>query len=271
MEVNKKGIILPTIYTKETWERGGKRKEHKKYIGKYYVSWSQIESFNDKAGFNTGLLGVFEYLRKYFLKEKYPDMGWGDHGTSVEAYITVRSEDRKTLDEKTLEALEWADRHFTKEGKALLDTIEPLGVFQYEICYYIKELDVIVLGYIDDMSAPDAEGCIKMLRDYKTKSESSKKDLHLPKKFQIEIYSSALEQLKYKVQNSEYCIIDRSGGRECMEGGGKEALNIGKKIWYEPYRALTKDRKKEMDELLINTVTRISEYFKCFNSYFNVN
>ena len=56
-----------------------------------------------------------------------------------------------------------------------------------------------------------------------------------------------------------------------MEGGGKEALNIGKQIWYEPYRALTKERKEEMDELLINTVTEISEYFKCFNSYFNVN
>jgi hypothetical protein len=55
-------LNLPGQYTKEIWKRGGSKKEHKKFIGKPYVSWSTCESFNDKAGFNTGLLGEFEWM-----------------------------------------------------------------------------------------------------------------------------------------------------------------------------------------------------------------
>ena len=50
-------LNLAGVYTEDVWKRGGSKEEHKKFIGKYYLSWSQIESFNDKAGFNTGLLG----------------------------------------------------------------------------------------------------------------------------------------------------------------------------------------------------------------------
>ena len=66
-------IKLPGFYTEEIWIRGGSIPQHKKYIGKYYISWSSCESFNDKAGFNTGLLGEYEYILNKFCKVQFPD------------------------------------------------------------------------------------------------------------------------------------------------------------------------------------------------------
>lgn len=245
------------------WEVGGSRPEHKKFIGKLRTSWSQLESFNDEKGFNTGLLGEYEYIRNYFSLEKYPDMGWSLFGSGTESYVTVRDFDRGKLDQSTLETLEWAEQHFTQEEKDVLNTIETLGEFQHEVCYYVEELDVIILGYIDDMTPP-VDNVIELIRDYKTKSEASKKDLHSEKKFQLEIYISAKEQQNYTVRGSEYIVIERFGGRECMMGGGAGVLRLGNKIWREPYRKLTPARKKQMDDMLIKTIIKISDYYKMF-------
>lgn len=258
-------ILLPQVYTKEIWARA-KVKEHKKYIGKHYVSWSQVESFNDKSGFNTGLLGEFEYMRSYFSRERHPDMGWGQFGTEAEAYITVRDADPTTLDDNDRQAIADAKVNFNEKEKAILETIKPLGIFQREVCLYIEELDVIVLGYIDDMSRPYKKK-VKMLRDYKTKSENSKKDLHLPKKHQIEIYELYLNQMGLEVENREYCIVERLGGGECMRGGGRESLSIGERIWYEPYE-VKEGRLDETKQMLIDSITKISALYKTYQKYF---
>lgn len=261
----KQEINLPQTYTKEVWERT-KNPHNKKFIGKSYVSWSQIESFNDKSGFNTGLKGEFEYLRKYFTGEKYPDMGWGRFGSEAEAYITVRDTDPSKLDAFDKECVESAEKLFSDKEKDVLKKIKPLGVFQDEICYYVEELDVIVLGYIDDRSRP-RNGKVKMLRDYKTKSKSSKKDLHLPKKHQIEIYVLGLKQRGLEVENTEYCIVERLGGAECMRGGGREVLKVGETIWYEPYE-IKEGRLEETHEMIVTTVKRISSLYTTYNKYF---
>lgn len=245
---NKFGYVLPGVYTKEIWERGGKIKEHKKFIGKHYISWSSIESFNDKNGFNTSLLGEYEYMLNKFFKIEFPDLGWGDFGHQVENYITLRTD----------------GENFTDVEKSVLETIEPLGNYQREVCLYIEELDIIVLGYIDDHSTPTKEKHIEILRDYKTKSESSKKDLHLPKKFQLELYAMYLISLGYTVGKGQYVVIERLGGKECMNGGGRAVLSIGERVWYEDYLRLNEDRFKEAQELVKNTVTRISSYYRTY-------
>lgn len=265
MKINSKGIVLPRIYTKETWERGGSNERNKKYIGKYYVSWSQIESYRSKSGFNTGLAGNYEYIRNYFSGEKYPDLGWGQFGSVTEAYICY-NKNREGLSDEDKELLSVADKHFSDKEKAVLETIEPLGVFQYELCYYIEELDVIILGYSDDFTPP-VNNIIKKLRDYKTKSESSKVDLHYEEKKQFEIYYATLEQYGFTVEEVEYCIIERLGGAECFRGGGFESLHVGNKVWYEPYDMEKVSPKgiARMKEVVIEAVTGISETFKVYN------
>lgn len=250
-------IKLPKIYTEELWIKGGSRQEHKQFIGKYYVSWSQIESFNSSNGFNTALLGEYEYILHYFSKVQFPDMGWGEFGHLTEAYICYKGTDSE--DEHYKKSLSF----FSDKEKEVLNTIEPLGTFQYEVCYYVEELDVVVLGYIDDMS-PIKDKIVKKLRDYKTKSESSKKDLHKPEKYQLDLYTAYLKQQELTVSGSEYCVIERLGGAECMRGGGVDSLSIGERIWMEDYKPLTEEREKEMKEVLKNTITRISKLYTQF-------
>ncbi len=195
-------------------------------------------------------------------------MGWGDFGSETEAYITLRNQaDLSNIEEKVQEEFEKAKINFTAKEKEVLDKIEPLGVFQTEICYYVEELDILVLGYIDDHS-PVIEGKIKKLRDYKTKSESSKKDLHDDKKHQIELYILGLRQQGYEVESAEYCIIERFGGKECMNGGGRESLSIGDRIWYESYK-WDEERLKVTHQMIIDTATKISSLYKTFLKYFS--
>lgn len=262
-------IILPGVYTDVVWKRGGSIAEHKKFIGKYYISWSSCESFNEKSGFNTGLLGEYEYILNKFCGVKFPDMGWGDFGSETEAYITLRNKtDLQGIEDKVLKEFEKSKVNFTAKEKEILDQVEPLGVFQTEICYYIKEIDIILLGYVDDHS-PVVNGKIKMLRDYKTKSESSKKDLHDAKKHQIEGYILAFNQRGIEVENAEYCIIERFGGKECMNGGGRESLSIGDRIWYEAYM-WDVERLKVTHQMIIDTATKISSLYSTYLKYFKL-
>ena len=266
-------VKLPQTYSLETWKRGGSRREHKKYIGLPYISWSQIESFNDKSGFNTGLLGEFEYIIKYLSFNTFKDLGFGVFGSETEAYITLRNLPKKELlkfEEKVQKEFQDALKNFSEKEKTVLNTIEPLGIFQDEICYYVEELDIIVLGYIDDRTQEDSYGNIDLLRDYKSKSESSKKDLHLDKKYQIELYILGLRQRGLNVLGAEYCIIERFGGRECMNGGGRESLSVGDRIWYEPY-SWTEERLKQTHQMIIDTAIRISSLKNTYDKYFGTN
>lgn len=243
-------LQLPKTYSEFLWERGGKVPEHKKYIGKNCISWSQIETFNSKSGFNTGLLGKFEYMRKYFFGEKYPDMGWGTFGNQVEDYITEKK----------------GEENFTKDELKVLDKIEPLGVFQEEILIYFEDLDFVLLGYLDD-STPPKDKKVEILRDYKTKSENSKKDLHKASKYQIEVYILGLRKKGLEVEKAEYCIIERLGGYQCMQGGGREALKVGEKIWYEPYE-WTEKRLGETEKMIKQTAKKISDLYKTYLKIF---
>ena len=261
-------LNLAGVYSEDVWKRGGSKEEHQKYIGKPYLSWSQIESFNDKAGFNTGLLGEFEWMLNKLTEIDFGDMGWGQFGSEVEAYITLRNEkDLSWVEEKVQKEFQDALKNFSDKEKAVLDAIEPLGVFQDEICYYVEELDIIVLGYIDDRTIQEEDGNIRLLRDYKSKSESSKKDLHLDKKYQIELYILGLRQRGLNVLGAEYCIIERFGGRECMNGGGRESLSVGDRIWYESY-SWTEERLKQTHQMIIDTATRISSLKTTYDKFF---
>lgn len=231
-------VFLPKVY------KGG----NEKYVGKPMISWSQIETWNDKAGFSTGLKGLQEYILKYFTGATFPDMGWGTFGTEAEGYICER---------------EYADK-FTDAEKEVLNKIEPLGVFQQEIVIDFGEF--VVLGFIDD-AKPD----FKLIRDYKTKSEDSKKDLHLPKKHQLELYALWVLQEYGFIPEAEYMVIERLGGKECMSGGGRDALSIGKQVWHEPYRntgIITAERLEETKALVLKTVEEISSFYRTYVKVF---
>src|SRR6476620_5317227 len=94
-------VFLPKMY----------KRDDERFKGKYMISWSQVETWNDKKGFNTGMEGFREYILKYFIGASFKDMGWGTFGTETEGYICERL---------------YADK-FTDREKEVLDRIKPLG------------------------------------------------------------------------------------------------------------------------------------------------
>ncbi len=245
MTKNKMSLELPKKYSAEQWERGGSNPAHKKFIGTPVTSWSQVESWTAKKGFNTGMAGNKEYMIRYFLGERFPDMGWGQFGNEVEDCVTLGHCDP-----------------FDDEEMILLKDVEPLGVFQDEIV--IDFGDFCLLGYIDDRTE-DKDGIVEIVRDYKTKSKSSKADLHDAKKLQLELYILGLQQRGFEVKRAEYLIIERLGGRECMNGGGRESLTVGNNIWKEKYLFSQKSIERA-ESIVRETVKEISDYYKVFKA-----
>jgi len=247
---------LPKIYSQKQWERGGCLEQHKKYIGKPYISWSAVETWRKEKAFApkpefSYLTGKQAFLTRYCLGDNsYVSdsmIDFGTFGTETENYICDRTD---------------ADK-FEQHERKVLDTIKPLGVFQREVIMPFRGF--ILIGYIDDMTLPDEKGNVELVRDYKTKSKSSKKDLHDVDKLQLDLYIGALQKEGLKVKRAEYCIIERLGGRECMQGKGRTVLSIGKEIWYEDY-SYNNDTIKRAKDLVREAAKEISEYWKVFKT-----
>lgn len=207
--------------------------------GKYYISYSQITAFNEAKGFDTGKSGKEEYIRKYFLGEKFVDnKGYAEFGKQVEAYITLGQDKDK----------------FSSEELATLDTIQPLGVFQHE--FKLQYPEFYILGYIDD-ATPD----FTKLRDYKTCSKKSGEKYYTDEYTQLILYAMAIKQQKGKLpKHLEVCAIERNGNGF---KGGRQALTVGKEVWYIP-QTLNAKRIKALDKLILSTVEQISKYYEVF-------
>lgn len=207
--------------------------------GNCYISYSQITAWHEAKGFDTGLPGKVEFIRKYFLGETFEDTkGFGLFGTEVEGYITERN---------------YADK-FTDQEKKVLEQISPLGVFQKE--FKLKYDGFYVLGYIDDM-LPDAT----KIRDYKTASKKSGKKYEEDAYFQLDLYALAIKQETGKLPKElEVCIIERLGNGF---NGGRDVMTVGNDVWYVQ-RKTNKERLKKLEQTILQTAEEISEYYQVF-------
>ncbi len=204
--------------------------------GNGYLSYSSISLWNDIKGFNTGRLGKEEFIRSYFFGEEHGDaMGWAAFGSAVEDYICKR---------------ESADR-FTDEEKKILETIEPLGLYQHEIKipfenFYLK-------GFVDDQTKDR-----KKVRDYKTASANSAKKYYTPAYKQLAVYSLATYKELGFIPEAEVCIIERAGNP--FRG---EPLSVKENVWYVP-RTVTVEELQELEQYIITTAKEISQAYKVY-------
>lgn len=208
--------------------------------GQSYISYSQITAWNAPKGYNTGKPGKEEFIRSYFLGEKFEQDkgGFASFGEHVENYITKREDGDK----------------FTADEKAILETITPLGLFQREIRiefegFYLK-------GYIDDIS-PD----LTHIRDYKTASLNSAKKYYEDDYQQLDVYSLAILKETGKIPTSlEVVVIERKGNGY---KGGRDVLKVGGQIWVIP-RQTNAAKLDLLSTNIINTAKEISEYYEIF-------
>jgi hypothetical protein len=207
--------------------------------GRYYISYSQLSSFNEKKGFNTGLSGKIEYIRSYFLGEKFEDInGFATFGQEVESYITDRT---------------CADK-FTNKEKEVLETIIPLGTFQKEFKLDFGEF--YVLGFIDDCN-----NNLTKIRDYKTCSKKSGEKYTKDDYYQLDIYAMAIKQETGKLPKElEVCCIEREGNGF---KGGRDVMNVANDVWYIQ-RKTTKERQDYLKKYILETAMEISKYYTIF-------
>jgi hypothetical protein len=203
-----------------------------------FLSYSQIDLWNCKKGFDTGLPGKQEYIRKYFLGEKFPSGSFAQFGSDVEDYICQRKGAEK----------------FTDAELEVLQQIKPLGVFQKE--FKLKFNGFYLKGFIDD-----AKEDFSIIADYKTASEASVKKYYKPEYEQLDVYALAIKQLTGKLPKEMYvCAISRLGNGF---KGGRSVLKVGEQVWYIP-REITEERLTTLEKKIITTANEISEYYTVF-------
>lgn len=205
--------------------------------GRPKLSYSQYNLWREKKGFNTGLLGRWEYIRKYLLRESYPQNAYGSFGQDVECYVRKQG----------------CEERFSDEEKKTLDQVEPLGIYEYKV--EVDFGDFVLEGYIDDMTEDHS-----IYRDYKTASENSKEKLYKDDYEQLDIY--ALYSLRENgfIPIIELCIIERMGN---AYAGGREALKVGENIWWHR-KKIDKEGLETLDKKIRQTAEEISEYYKVF-------
>lgn len=214
-------------------------KQDDKGIG--VLSYSQVSLWNELKGFNTGQKGYIEYIRRYFLGEKFEDKtGFAQFGQETENYITVRKDKDK----------------FSNKEREVLERIEPLGNYQVEFKLHFPEHNFYLIGYIDD-----ATDDLKYIRDYKTASENSSKKYYSEEYEQLDLYSLAVKQTKgYLPDKLEVVCIERLGNGF---RGGRDIMSVGENIWYIE-RQTNEERLNKLEQKIINTAKEISEYWEVF-------
>ena len=231
--------------------------------GEYYISYSQANSFLDAKGFNTGLEGVLEYVKSYFLGERWDDQGWALFGCHTEDYIChakKSSKEIKKLDKELIESgnpsITEAINSFSDEEKEVLNKIEPLGNFQVEVKYYIFD-NVYLLGYIDD-----ATHDLSKIRDYKTASKTSKAKYYKDDYKQLDLYALWVKEKTGKIPEMEVLGIERKGN--CFgKVNARDLLSVGEELWLIP-RETSEERLDKIKEDLKETVREISDLYKIF-------
>jgi hypothetical protein len=203
-----------------------------------FLSYSQVDLWHCAKGFDTGLPGKQEYIRKYFLGEKFPSGVFAQFGKEVEDYICER---------KSAEM-------FDEKEKAKLETIKPLGVFQKQ--FRLDFDGFYAMGFIDD-----ANEDFSVIADYKTASPTTVKKYSKPEYEQLDLYALAIRQLTGRLPERMYvCAISRTGNGFKF---GRDVLKVGEDIWYIE-RTTNEERLAALENKIITTAQEISEYYTVF-------
>ncbi len=206
--------------------------------GKPYISYSQFAKWKEEKSFNLGIEGKYEYIASYFLGKQFADKGWAQFGKEVEAYICNRE----------------FHFNFNDAEKQVLESIQPLGVFQQEI--EVDFGDFVLYGFIDDC-APDYSKIV----DIKTGSNSSRQKYYQNNYYQMDAYALWVRQKKGFIPEAEVLIVERLGN--CMLEGGRFALTVGTNIWTVK-REITNERLDKLEGEIRAVALEIEKHYNTF-------
>lgn len=231
-----KSIVLPTVLTEDTWFYEKNKEVLEPHLGKPYISYSSISSWDD--------------YREDFIKSKFVGFKGSD---------SVYAEFGNFFGEAVENGF-WGEnkRGFTGTENVNLNEIRTEGG-EFEKFVFLDMGEYIFIGFIDRYTQVDG---ISNVWDFKTGAENKIKDYAGEDYIQVVLYANALEKAGHKIGYTGVELWERTGSHI------KPPLNISGKMFPIPLK-YSKERVKFAIDKLKRSVVEISDCYKTYIKIFN--
>lgn len=231
----KSTIELPSKLDKNCWFYQGNEKLIDPHLGKYYISYSTVSSWEDYRS---------DFIKQKLVGIKLPDSIYGSFGTWVGTSV---------------EHGEVQPNNYGFTGEENINLIQRTENDKYERMILIDMGEYVIIGFIDIMR--EVEPMVAEVEDIKTggakKEEEYKKESYI----QTTLYSKALEDEGYTIKKSGVWFCRRTGSHI------KPPLNLSTEQFYIPLEYNEKRVKYALDKV-DRVVKEISEFWKIYQKIF---
>jgi hypothetical protein len=231
----KTAIELPSKLEKSNWFYEGNEKLIDPHLGKFYVSYSTVSSWED---YRT------DFIKQKLAGIKLPDSIYGAFGTWVGTSV---------------EHGEVQPNNYGFTGEDNINLIERTENDKYERMILIDMGEYCIIGFVDIMReiSPKVVQTIDIKTGGAKKEEEYKKESYI----QTTLYSKALEDEGYTINASGVWFCRRTGSHI------KPPLNLSNEQFYIPLEYNEKRVKYALDKV-DRVVKEISEYYKLYQKIF---
>lgn len=228
-------IELPSKLTTDVWFYKGNEELITPHLGKYYISYSTVSSWEDYRG---------DFIKQKLVGITLPDSIYGAFGSWVGTSV---------------EHGEVQKNNYGFTGEENINLIERTDNDKYERMILIDMGEYCIIGFIDIMRELSPK-VVKVL-DIKTggakKEEEYKKESYI----QTTLYSKALEDEGYTIKETGVWFCRRTGSHI------KPPLNLSSEQFFIPLEYNEKRVKYALDKV-DRVVKEISEYYKVYKKVF---
>lgn len=231
----KASIELPSKLDKSNWFYEGNEELINPHLGKYYISYSTVSSWED---YRT------DFIKEKLAKIKLPDSIYGNFGSWVGTSV---------------EHGEVQPNNYGFTGGENINLIERTENDKYERMILIDMGEYCIIGFIDIMREITPK--VVEVIDIKTGGASKEGEYKKESYIQTTLYSKALEDEGYKIEKSGVIFCRRTGSHI------KPPLNLSQEQFYIPLEY--NEKRVEYALAKVDRVVKeISEYYKIFNKFF---
>jgi len=231
----KKEIQLPTVLTKDCWFYENNKELLDPHLGKYYISYSTLSSWEDYRG---------DFIKQKLAGITLPDSVYAKFGNWV-----GESVEHGVVQENSY--------GFT--GGENINLIERSPNDNYERMILINMGEYVVIGFIDILT--EVGDFLVNSLDIKTGGKGKEDQYMKPEYIQTTLYNKALEDEGYTINKTGVWFCRRDGSHV------KPPLNLTKEQFYIPLE-YNEERVKYALDKTDRVVREISEYYKVFLKVF---